>query len=280
MRNSLIYVNGTFTEQPTIDVEERGFQFGDGIYEVVAVKAGRLLFTRDHFNRLENSCAALRIQHGFTYQTFEKAMNELVEKTHCENGMVYIQVTRGTASRNHAFPSPTTVGCCYAYTMSNASSAHALQEGKAITLADIRWLRCDIKSLNLLGSVLAKQEASESGADEAILHREGIVTEGSSTNVFVVNDGILYTHPANHLILNGITRQYVIKLAKEAGHQVVEEPFSIQFLEQADEVFITSTTQRIRPITTLNAKKLTDAPGSLTSKLQQALQATILNELN
>ncbi|NGP44266.1 D-amino-acid transaminase [Bacillaceae bacterium SIJ1] len=279
MRDKFIYRNGVVTEDGKVDLEERGFQFGDGIYEVIEVREGKLLFFAQHFARLKRSCAAIQIEHGLQEETFKAQLKELLTKNSCDDGMVYIQLTRGTYPRDHAFPQPSGAPGVYAYTVQKDFANMWSLPATAVLADDIRWLRCDIKSLNLLGSVLAKQKAAEAGADEAILHREGIVTEGSSTNVFIVKNGYLQTHPASHLILSGVTRSLVLKIAADEGIPVLEKAFTTEELFSADEVFFTATTQRIRPILSIDGTTISTEPGPVTEVLQKGMQTLLQKEL-
>ena len=251
--------------EASVDIEDRGYQFGDGIYEVIRVYGGKPFYLAEHLERLEKSARAIRLP-----LPWDSGL--LAEK-------LYLQVTRGPAPRNHAFPEkaePVLV----AYTTEVPRPEAMLKEGiRTCTHKDIRWLRCDIKSLNLLGAVLAKQEAVEKGCKEAILVRDGTVTEGSSSNVFIVREGTLYTHPADNLILHGITRAIVLKCAGEAGIPVKEEAFSVDALHDADEVFITGTMVEVCPVTHVDDRKIgSGVPGPVTRRLQQAFDEQIARQ--
>lgn len=259
-------------EEVLIDIEERGFQFGDGVYEVVRIYNGEFFLLDDHLKRLQYSLNEIKINYNVQEKNLKQLIISLAQKNNVQDGGIYLQITRGTAIRAHAFPEsvePTLI----AYPIKVATLNDLQQSGaKATLVKDIRWLRCDIKSLNLLGNVLAKQKAKEKSAYEAIQYRsDEHVTEGSSSNVFIVKDGTLFTHPSNHYILNGITRRYTHYLAEKLSIPYKEESFSVQSLLDADEVFVTSTTSEIMPIIEVDGKKINNGkPGPLTTKLLKA----------
>ncbi|SHE51146.1 D-alanine transaminase [Seinonella peptonophila] len=259
-----------------IDIEDRGYQFGDGVYEVIRVYHQQPFYLDAHLERLKRSAEAIEINLPYGFNQLKVKLAELVAQNQLVQGNVYLQVTRGVASRTHHFPvksEPILV----AYTQQNDRPIQALNKGvHTVTTEDIRWLRCDIKSLNLLGAVLAKQKAVQQHAHEAILVREGVVTEGSSTNLFIVENGQLLTHPANHLILHGITRQIVISIAEDLQIPVKETHFSKEQLYQADECFITSTTMEVCPVIQVDDREIgRGQPGKITRKLQNAFYQLI-----
>ncbi|MFC4078254.1 D-amino-acid transaminase [Salinithrix halophila] len=273
-----ILYNDRFVDRENIqvDIEDRGYQFGDGIYEVIRVYGGNLFCLEPHLKRFARSAKEIGIDLPYTPERLGERILELVKKNNLTDGTVYLQVSRGSAPRSHPFPAnshPVTIG----YTVSAPRPLEALQKGiKTILTEDIRWLRCDIKSLNLLGAVLAKQKAVEAGCQEVIQHRDGMVTEGSATNVFLVKDGTLFTHPADNLILHGITRQVVLELANELGIPVREEAADVDDLFHADEVFVTGTTTEVSPVVAIDGKPVAKGvPGTITRKLQQAFEAYI-----
>src|SRR5690606_14690462 len=197
-------------------------------------------------------------------------MNQLIRVNNVHDGSIYMQLTRGASPRNHVFPSVDTKPVLTAYTKEVARPVESLENGVAAMVAeDIRWLRCDIKSLNLLPNLLAKQAATEQGCYEAILHRNGLVTEGSASNAYIVVDGKIKTHPATNLILNGITRQVVARLCKENNIPFSEEAFTLDELRNADEIFVTSTTSEVMPVVKLDEREVGNGkPGEVTRKLQ------------
>ncbi|WP_175616087.1 D-amino-acid transaminase [Piscibacillus halophilus] len=192
-----------------IDIEDRANQFGDGVYEVIRVYDGEFFLLHDHLKRLIYSLEEAKINYDIHHHNLADQLQKLVEMNNFKDGGIYLQISRGASPRSHPFPKhtqPTLI----AYPIPVTRPLESQEKGiEAILHEDLRWLRCDIKSLNLLGNVMAKQSALDAGAKEAILYRDyNHVTEGSSTNVFIVKDGIVKTHPANHYILNGITRLY------------------------------------------------------------------------
>ncbi|RBW69229.1 D-amino-acid transaminase [Bacillus taeanensis] len=263
-------------EEVLIDLEDRGYQFGDGIYEVIRIYDGKPFTLREHLNRLERSADEIQLPLPFTLDEIAQHIITLIQRNSLHNGQVYLQITRGAALRNHSFPNEVNP-VLTAYTKEIDRPFEKQLTGiKAILTEDIRWLRCDIKSLNLLGNVLGKQKAVDSGVDEAIFHRGELVTEGSSTNVFIIKNGVLQTHPPTNLILSGITRNVVLKLASELGIEVKEEAFTIHDLKEAEEVFVTSTTQEVMPIIEVNSTAIQKGtPGEITKKIQAAFSAEI-----
>ncbi|MFJ7744429.1 D-amino-acid transaminase [Peribacillus sp. NPDC097295] len=266
-----IIYNGELKDRPAIqiDVEDRGYQFGDGVYEVIRVYNGKLFAADMHLNRLMDSAKLIQLKVPFTVAEIKEKTKELITAENLEYGIVYMQLTRGISPRNHAFPIGEVDPVFVAYTkgMPYIGSNPGV---KAVTVEDIRWLRCNIKSLNLLGNILAKQQAVEAGCDEAIQHRDGTVTEGSSSNVAIIVKGTLKTHPATNLILNGITRQILLKLCNDNGISYVEEPFTLSDMMNADEVLYTSTGVEVTPITAIDGQLIGDGKvGSITLQLQK-----------
>jgi D-alanine transaminase len=268
-------------DEVVVNQEDRGYQFGDGIYEVVKVYNGEFFTANEHIDRFYESADKIRLAIPYTKDKLHMMLHELVEKNNLDTGHVYFQITRGANSRNHIFPGSEVKPVFTATVKENPRPLKNFENGvKAIVLDDIRWLRCDIKSLNLLGAVLAKQEAHEKGAYEAILHRDGVVTEGSSSNIFAIKDGTLYTHPANNLILNGITRRVVIDCANEIGLPVSETSFTVDELYEMDELIVTSTTSEVTPIIEVDGKAIGNGVGEWTRKLQAQFAAKIPTSVN
>ncbi|KMK76976.1 D-amino-acid transaminase [Alkalihalobacillus pseudalcaliphilus] len=260
-------------DQAKIDRNDRGYHFGDGIYEVIRVYNGKP-FTMDmHVKRFEESAKKLDMVLTLSLSKLEELLMELVKKNALQDGIIYVQMTRGISPRNHLY-SRNEKAVITGYTQEMPSKVELQQNGIDVWVTDdIRWLRCDIKTINLLGNVLAKREAADHDCHEAIQHRNGIVTEGSSSNLFLIKDRILYTHPATNLILNGITRQVVIGLAKELGYEVFEEAFPKDVIEHADEAFITSTTSEVTPIKSFQGQvEVTLEVGPITRQLQEAFE--------
>src|SRR5690625_427749 len=267
--DKILFNNHMVDREILIDVDDRCYQFGDGIYEVVGVYNKKLFLTDEHLDRLERSANELGIELPFTKEVVKSSLIKLTETNNVIEGLVYLQVSRGVAPRTHELPVDKVSPVVVAYTkhlgdftdLQNAGSTAILEE-------DIRWLRCDIKSLNLLPNTMAKQKAVENNAIEAILHRGETVTEDSSTNVFIVQSSELYIHLANNLILNGITRQQVIKLCEKLNLKVNEKTYTVENLLEADEVFITATKLDVVGITKVNDMVIGDGEvGEITLKL-------------
>ncbi|WP_066063368.1 D-amino-acid transaminase [Neobacillus soli] len=254
-----------------VDVEDRGYQFGDGVYEVIRVYNGKMFTVTEHLHRFVKSSDSIGISFPFSSEQLTSLLEELIVKNNLRVGIIYMQITRGVAPRNHAFPTEDVIPTFVAYTKEVPRPAESLKTGvKTILTEDIRWLRCDIKSLNLLGNLLAKQKAAEEGCFEAIQHRGEDVTEGSSSNIFIVKNGLVSTHPSNHLILKGITKDVILQLCAKNNIPLKERTFSLEELEEADEVFLASTTSEVMPIIEIAGKKVMDGmPAPVTKKLQE-----------
>lgn len=253
---------------------DRGYYFGDGVYEVFRIYNGALFEKDAHYRRLERSAEQTRIPLPYPIADIDGNLAQLLRTEKVTEGIIYLQLTRGEAPRGHAFPKPPAESVLLAYCSEVGRPLQAIRNGiSVIVRPDIRWLRCDLKTLNLLPNVLAKQEAVELGAEEVFFHRSGIVTEASSSNVMLVKDDVLYTHPANHLILHGITRAVILKLAFRLNLSVREEPFTLDELRYADEVFITSTTAEVTPVIELDGVPVADGkPGPVSRRLQEAFE--------
>ncbi|MGG0176720.1 D-amino-acid transaminase [Gottfriedia acidiceleris] len=237
-----------------VNILDRGYQFGDGVYEVIRFFNKSYFELDAHLIRLKESCEKIFIPFKMHLKKLESDLVYLMNTCDYDNGYVYIQISRGVMNRNHIYQDEANLKPqLIAYTVrEDHRPLQQMEKGiTAYITNDIRWLRCDIKSLNLLGSVLVKNEAYAKGAKEAILHRDGIITEGSATNVFIVKNSTLFTHPANHLILNGITRKVVLEIAKKERLEVKEIPFSIDELLNADEAFTTASVSDILPVTSV-----------------------------
>ena len=264
-------------DEVVIDIEDRGYQFGDGIYEVMRVYNGNVFTLDEHLERLIRSAAELKIQLPYRVEDIKTMLLELVEQNHLEEGSIYVQITRGTSMRNHPFPAQSVPPVLIAYPLPKKNPSQEQQQGVKLKLIeDMRWLRCDIKSLNLLYNVMAKQEALDHQCYEALLHRNGTITEGSSTNFFAVKEGKLYTHPANNLILNGITRVEIKKLCEANGMTMIEKELMINEIESFDEAFITSTTLEIVPVIQIDEMVIGQGePGKMTKRLQVLFQTLV-----
>lgn len=270
------YVNGQYRPhgQATVHVEDRGFQFADGVYEVWSVFEGRLADFDGHMTRLHRSLDELRIPIPMTREALGRVLNETVRRNRVREGLVYIQVTRGTARRDHIFPSddtaPSVVVTARSLPLSRGNAAAA--KGVAVvTHPDIRWGRCDIKTVGLLPNVLAKQAARERGAAEAWLVDDmGLVTEGSSTNAWIVDeDGKLRTRDTQANILQGITRAAVMALIADEGLEFEERAFSVDEAKRAREAFYTSASGFVMPAVSIDGVRIGDGkPGPIATRLR------------
>ncbi|MDF2854463.1 MAG: D-alanine aminotransferase [Neobacillus sp.] len=260
-----------------VDVEDRGFQFGDGVYEVIRVYNGKLFTANEHLTRFVKSADSIGISLPYTIDQLKETLEKLIEKNKLQLGTIYMQITRGTAKRNHAFPTEKVTPNLVAYTNDVSRPTEMLCSGvKAILTEDIRWLRCDIKSLNLLGNLLAKQKAAEAGCYEAIQHRGQDVTEGSSSNIYIVKNGVVITHESNHLILKGITKDVILDICSKRNIPFEEKTFSLDDLMNADEVFLSSTTSEAMPVIEIDGNKVNNGmPGEVTRQIQTLFQREI-----
>lgn len=271
-----VYLNGDYLplEEARIPVMDRGFLFGDGVYEVIIAYGGRPMRLTEHMDRLDASLAAIRIADPLSREQWYGIFRRLLG-TDAGDKVLYLQVTRGVdAQRNHLFPavaSPTVFAMAWD---ARPRCADIARTGvAAITLDDLRWLRCDIKSTALLGNVLLRQEAEEAGGEESILVRDGRVTEGSSSNVFLVHNGELVTPPKDQLVLPGITRDLVLELAAGAGIPCSEREIARGELMRADEIWITSSSREVAPVTRLDDAPVGDGvPGPLWRQLDALYQ--------
>jgi D-alanine transaminase len=268
----VLYFNGRFTttDERVLGVEDRGFQFGDAIYEVFKFLGKRPIFLGEHYRRMERSLRDLEIRSPWSEGELTKAMHELLERTAFEDGIVYIEVTRGEAPRAHFWPDdsePTVVAYSRAFRFPDAMKK---ERGiKVITTADRRWHFCNVKSVNLLGNAMAKKEAQRAGAEEAILMAEGFVREGASSSFFAVRNGGIVTHPLDDHLLPGIVRDRAIGLALGAKIRVDERPLCEAELFDLDEAFITSTTQGVMPVAEIDGRVIGNSRrGEVTTQLQ------------
>ena len=266
------YVNGQYLRhrQAAVHVEDRGYQFADAIYEVIAIVGGRLVDDALHFERLERSLREIRMEMPFSREIFRLKIAELLRLNRLRNGSLYIQVSRGVAPRNHKLPETIIPSVVITVRPLVPPSVDLLKDGVAvITVPDIRWKRPDIKSVALLANILAKDEAVRRNVYEAWqVNSEGEVTEGTSTNAWIVKDGCLVTHPAGTGILNGVTRLALLKIANRAGVDLVERPFSVDEAISADEAFLTSTSSFLIPVVRIDDKQIGDGrPGPVSAGL-------------
>jgi len=268
----IAYVNGRYVplRDATVHVEDRGYQFADGVYEVVYRHRGALVDAELHLARLHRSLGALRIAAPVGPQALLAIIDEVAARNRLASGLIYLQITRGVAPRNHAFP-PAGTRPSLVVTMRRTKpfpTDLALWSGEAITLPDERWTRCDIKSISLLPNILAKQAAREKGAAEAILiGADGLVTEGASTSVWIVDSqGLLRTRALSDRILPGCTRAALIEELAGTGISLEDRPFSLAELRAAREIFLTSASSFVKPIVKLDGVQIGNgAPGAVSA---------------
>jgi len=271
----IAYVNGRYVPHRAarVHIEDRGYQFADAVYEVIAIANGKLVDGDGHLDRLDRSLRELRIAQPMTRRALEAVMSETIRRNGIRNGSIYMQLSRGVAPRDHPFPANPKTQVVMTAKHAAAASSKVVEDGvKVITQPDIRWQRCDVKSVSLLPNILAKQAAREAGAYETFMvDRDGMVTEGSSTNAWIVDaDGAIVTRPATNAILDGITRRRVIDLARKSGIKVIERPFSVDELKRAREVFLTSTSAYVTPVTQVDDRTIANGkPGSTTLALRE-----------
>ena len=273
----IAYVNGRYLPhaQATVGIEDRGFQFADGVYEVCEVKGGQLVDERRHMARLDRSLSELRIARPMTPAALAIVIRETISRNRVRDGIVYLQITRGVARRDFPFPPAGTKASVIVTARSNdlAKLEHLASEGIAVvTVPDIRWQRVDIKSVALLPNVLAKQAARDQGAREAwLVDAKGFVTEGASSNAWIVSrDGKLITHPLGRDILPGITRSVVIDVIKGQGLAFEERAFSVEEAYAAREAFVTSASQTVMPVVSIDGRPVGNgAPGLIASALRR-----------
>jgi len=271
----IVYFNGEFMpkEDVRISPDDRGFLLADGTYEVIRIYRGRPFRLEDHLDRFANSLEQIRLDFS-DLRTLSGVTGELIRRNSLENGeaSLYIQITRGVGPRRHPFPEPGTPPTVYACVSAVVPPVAKWRTGiKAILVPDTRWSRCDIKSVSLLANVLAAQQAKEINAEEAIFVRNGLVTEGTHTNVCAVFDEKVRTHPAGTAILDGITREVVREICTELDIPFMERPVSDTQFVEADEAFLLGTTTEIMPVVQIGSTPVgPGSPGPLTRRLQDA----------
>ena len=277
----IAYVNGRYVAHAGagVHIEDRGYQFADGVYEVCGVRGGKLMDEELHLARLQRSLGELRIGPPMALPALRHVLREVVRRNRIENGMVYFQVTRGVAPRDHPFP-PAGMRPALVVTakrLNEARVAKSVETGVAvITMPDLRWARRDIKSVALLPNILAKQAAREAGAYEAwLVDADGFVTEGSSTNAWIVDgEGRVITRPTGPGILAGVTRHVILEAARREGIEVIERPFTPEEAKAAREAFISASSAIIIPVVRIDDATIGNgAPGSVTLRLREAYSA-------
>ncbi len=272
-----VYLNGAYvnSEDAKVSVGDRGFVFGDGVYEVTRVVNGKFFREKEHLARLREGLAGLKIHvTDSLYDEIPVISRELIKRNNHTEGeaAVYLQITRGSACpRTHTFPDPPVEPTVYLSSSPFTPHTKLHQTGvDAITVSDIRWTRCNLKTVNLLPNTLAKQQAKDAGVNSAIMIRDGVVTESPNANIFGVKDGALYTFPATNYILNGITRQAVLEVAEELSIPVHFNPIRLDELFDIDELFFSGTTTDIQPVTVIDGKPIgSGKPGPVVKAIQE-----------
>jgi D-alanine transaminase len=281
----IVYVNGAYLpeEEAKISVFDRGFLFADGVYEVSSILRGRLIDNSGHLARLHRSLDELDMAAPASDAEIEAIQKALIEKNHVEEGLVYLQVTRGAADRDFAYPEGVKPSLVMFTQQKNVIDSPQATTGiSVISVDDIRWQRRDIKSVGLLAPCMAKMQAKGAGADDAWLVEDGYVTEGSSNNAFIVSaEGTLVTRQLGSEILAGITRKAVLKLAQEQRANIEQRPFSIEEACNASEAFITSATTFVMPVISIDGNPVADGkPGRITRRLRELYIQAALDSID
>ena len=275
------YLNGQFSplEEIAISPDDRGFLFGDGIYEVIRAYHGVPAFWEEHLTRLLRSAKEIQLPFHIEPMDFHRLLLTGLQKSGYVEGKIYIQLTRGVAPRDHSFPVNAEPTVFLSFREMRALPIEMTRQGvKVITVPDIRWNRCDVKRLNLLPNVLARQQAQEAKVFEAIFVRDGLVIEGATSNIFIVKDGQLRTPERNRFVLSGVTQQQVINLAQEQGQDVQFDRITLNALSEADEVFLVGTTIDVLPVVNIDGQAVHNGtPGPVTSSLQQGFADLVAN---
>jgi D-alanine transaminase len=269
----IAYVNGRYRplQDAAVAAEDRGYQFADGVYEVIKVLAGRPCDLERHLDRLERSLAALEIAPPMSRRALASVLFETLRRNRLTAALLYLQITRGTGPRNHLFPKAARPSLVVTVRRPVFPGEREREEGVGvITQPDLRWGRCDIKSISLLANVLARQSAAVAGCREAwLIDRDGMVTEGSASNAYIVDpSGRLITHPLNERILGGVTRSVILELARRDGIEVVERPFSLDEAHGAREAALSSTSSWLLPVTAIDSRPVSNGmPGHVVRRL-------------
>jgi D-alanine transaminase len=268
--NGTVFLNGEYlpADEAKVSVLDRGFIFGDGVYEVIPVYGGRLFRLPHHLDRLDHSLEGIRLANPLSHHRWQELLEHLVELNGGNDQSLYLQVTRGVAKRDHSFP-PDTEPTVFAMSSPVGPVPETLREGiAAVSVEDFRWKLCHIKAIALLPNILLRQQAVDAGAAEAIMLRDGFVTEGAATNVFIVNNGVVLTPPKSNLLLPGVTRDLVVELCQQNGVPCVEGAISEMQLREADEIWLTSSTKEIIPVTRLDDQPVgSGGPGEVWRQL-------------
>lgn len=265
-----------------VELEDRGYQFGDGIYEATHIYNGKCFVLERHLARCRRSLRELRIPVTYMDEELTAIHNDIIEKSGIKDGSIYFQITRGIAKRTHYFPDKVVPLLSMTIREGKPNVKNQKEGIRCMFFEDIRWLRCDIKTINLLGNVLAKQAGHEKGLQGTIQYRKdtNLVTEGSSSNFFIVKDGVIWTHPISNLILKGVTRSILVEeIIPKLGYTIVEKAFSPEFALTADEAFATSTSLEVTPVIEIDGKKIGDGkPGPVAASLLDAYHELVQKE--
>ncbi len=269
-----VYINGEFQNEneAKISVFDRGLLFSDSLYEVTTVINGKLIDFHSHMKRLDRSMTELKFSELLDHDNILAFHKKLIELNNLNEGMIYLQVTRGNADRSFDIPKEKIKPTVFAFTQEKKiiDSESSKKGIKVMTLDDLRWKRCDIKTTQLLYASLAKTEASKKGFDDAWMIRQGFITEGSSNNTWIIRGKIIITRHADNLILSGITREAIFKCAKDLGYEVVNKNFTLQDVQSANEAFVTSATAFVMPVVKINSSQIGDGkPGKFTIALRE-----------
>jgi D-alanine transaminase len=276
MTSKLVYLNGDYLpiNEAKISVLDRGFIFGDGVYEVIPAYGAKALRFEHHMQRLQNSLDAVRITNPLTNAQWQEVLDKLISETGSEDQYLYLHITRGVASRDHRFPDETKPTVFVMSSVLQPVEPALLEKGiSAVTLDDIRWQHCNIKAIALLPNILLRQQAVDQDAMEAILIRDGDITEGAASNVFIVSDGVIKTPPKGKKLLPGITRDLVVELAKTHNMPVEEVSITEKEFLAADEIWLTSSTKEILPVTRINEQQVGNGkPGAVWRDMYEKYQ--------
>ncbi|MCW8900136.1 MAG: D-amino acid aminotransferase [Gammaproteobacteria bacterium] len=276
MSSQLVYLNGEYLplNEARVSVLDRGFIFGDGVYEVIPAYGSKVLRFEHHMQRLQNSLDAVRIVNPLVNKQWQDIIDKLITNTDSQDQYIYLHITRGVASRDHRFPDETKPTVFVMSSVLHPVDEKLLANGvAAVTLDDIRWQYCNIKAIALLPNILLRQQAIDKGAMEAILIRDGNMTEGAASNVFIVTHGIIKTPPKDNKLLPGITRDLVVELAKTHNMPIEETAISEKEFLTADEIWLTSSTKEILPVTRINEQQVGNGkPGAVWQDMFQKYQ--------
>ncbi len=276
MSAQLVYLNGDYIplDEAKVSVLDRGFIFGDGVYEVIPAYGGNTLRFEHHMQRLQNSLDAVRIINPLSNEQWLNIINKLIAETGPEDQSVYLHITRGVASRDHQFPDDTKPTVFVMSNILHTVNPELLTKGiSAVTLDDFRWQHCNIKAIALLPNILLRQQAVERDSMEAILIRDGNMTEGAASNLFIVSNGVIKTPPKDNAILPGITRDLIVELAESHNIPVAEVAISEKEFFAAEEIWLTSSTKEVLPVTKINNQQVGNGkPGAVWQDMYQKYQ--------